>query len=731
MELNTLFKRIASSNPQNLGPSDVQLLAENLIPTSSRSAQSLAFLTLSKYCEGLLQADKTDDEQTEPITSAFLPLLESTFAGYHEIEPESFIPFTSLLAALFPLAPLPAVRLLTTHLEPSPEPPPDPLAVLLEAAELPSRLQPVLAGLFAQAAGNQPGRDLVRSRAGEWLRSAVDFGDDNELSALCAVALSKLGREGSLPGQDQDATPADEALCRTLMGSIASSPASSTALLPSLEGLSILSIRPPIRELLAGSHTFLRSLLKLVPTVQLRGGSLPVTPRGSMDVDLRLFEPVETSLCYGVTTILVNLTSRKAAVSAEDLQLAKLRAMAISGKTIAQPQEDDPLESDQAVRERVKRVLKAGCVSALRGLARAESRLVKVGLGSLCLNLVEEKADRPAFVRDGGFKVLSEVVRNLTINPSATTKNPSATSDVTAVLPAVQALAKLVITIPPHLLFPPPHLTTSLNALTPLYSLLVQPSSTLLQQFESLMALTNLASVDPSISSRIVVASIVLPKTDSMWSSSGKDDEVKVLTKVEELMLDDNSMIRRAATQLVCNLASSPAGFSYFAGEVVQSSTARVKSRLNVLLVLTDVEDMPTRLASGGALAILTGSNTACEALLSDNDELVSSKRSVWSRVLRMLDPEGAAEEERHEDHGPISIISITLPNSDLAYRAVTILRNFITFCSSMEETRRGSEFSVAKEARMEERLLETLRSGVGEEVSQITVECLKLLKKS
>ncbi len=732
-ELKGLLKRVSSAKLPHLTSDDVRLLANGLLPTSIRSARSLAFLCLSKYCQAVLKDEKSDEEKTDFIFSNFKPFLESCFAEHDEAEPELFIPFTTLPAALFPLAPLPAVRLVTTPLDASSDPSPDALSVLLEAAELPSPLQPALAELLAQASGTKPGRELVRSRAIEWLRGAVEFGDKSELGTLCAVALSKLGREESLPGSDQRAgvdpeESDEEALCQKMMAFVMSRPSSNSALLPTLEGLSILSVRPRIQEVLARSPSFLASLLALAPSIAARGGSLPVTPRGSMDVDDKLFEPVETSVCYGVTTILVNLTSRKPPMSAEDQQIAKLRTVAISGKKGPVRTEEDPLESEEAVKQRVKCVLKTDCVSALRGLARAESRLVKEGLGRLCLNLVEDKGDRPAFVREGGAKVLSGVVRDLTVG-SATSKDSSIPNDTIVTLPAAQALAKLVITIPPHLLFPPPHLTTSFNALTPLYTLLIHPSSTPLQAFESLMALTNLASIDPSIASRIVEATVAPPHTESVWQSSGRDDKVKVIGKVEELMLDDNNMIRRAATELVCNLASSPAGFNYVTGHMAGGSSARVKSRLNILLVLTDVDDLPTRLAAGGALAILTQSKSACGALLSEAYDGSTPKRTVWSRSLRMLDPEDAAH-ELDEDNEAIPAISSTPPNPELVHRAVITLLNLFTYASSLDENRRSTEFATARKAGMEDKLLEVLRSGAGEEVLQPTVECLKLLQK-
>jgi len=730
-ELHILLKSLTSSDSPVLRENDVKILATSLVPTASRSARSLAFLCLSRYCDTVRKPGRTEEEQKDIVESAFRPLLNSTFKGDEQVVPEIYVPMTALLAVLFTLAPAASVKLLTAPIDAATDPPVDPLGILLEAAELLSPLQPILAELLAQAAGTKLGREIVRSRAIEWLRGGIDFGETKEVGVFCAVALSKLGREEAVPGQEDgqngDHEQMDDlGLCEKMMSSITAISASSTAILPTLEGLSILSLQPRIKELLAKSPTFLASLLALSPATKAKGGSLPVTPRGSMDVDEKLFEPVETGVCYGVTTVLVNLTSRKPALSAEDQQIAKLRAMAISGRKGAAETEDDPLDSDEAVRIRVNCVLNAGCVSILRGLARAESRLVKEGLGRLCLNLVEDKANRPGFVRDGGFRVLSVAVRDLSETGSSKTAIPP---DNSALLPAAQALAKLVITTPPHLLFPPPHLTTSLNALTPLHSLLLRPSSTLLQHFESLMALTNLASIDPSIASRIIDASVTLQQTDAMWRGSGREDKARVMTKVEEFMLDDNVMIRRAATELACNLANSQAGFSYFTGDGSTEFHARTQSRLKVLLVLTNVDDLRTRLAAGGALAVLTESQSACAALLSRGEYDTKSKRTVWSRALGMFDPEDT-DAELDEDDQPIPVTSTTPPNLDLVHRAVIILLNLVTFTRVQPEPQRVTEFAAARKAGIEDKLLGVLRMKIGEELLQPTVECLKILKK-
>jgi hypothetical protein len=723
--LEALLKR---SGVENITTEDISLLAESLVSTSPKSTRSLAFLNLSKLSQA-----QTSSGSNVKLVNSVQSYLDSVFSTSND-NVDCYIPFVSLLTALFALSPQLAIPLLTARIpaegSAGGEQGPDVLDVLLEASELPSLLQPALAELLAQVASSKQGREIAQ-RADAWLRGAIDYDQKGDLGVLCAVALSKMSPADSSDAIEQPAdtkTIEEIGLAKKMMEHVQSSPSSSPTLLPTLEGLSILSTKGHVKHLLATSPAFLSSLLALSPVPDTRPSSLPVTPQASVDIDEKIFEPVETSLCYGLTTILVNITLRKPVLSAEDEQIAKLRAMAVSGKKGATV-EGSPFDADEAVEERVTATIKAGVVPALRGLVRAESLLVREGLGRLCLNLVVEKSHRPVFVRDGGFKVLSMVVRDL-LAPSTTNESKGPDASTIDYLPAVQALAKLIITTPPHLLFPPPHDTTALNALTPVYNLLAHPSSSLLQTFEALMALTNLATINPDIADRIVGATVSPPVHDTMWRGSGREDTIRVMTRVEELLLDSNTLVRRAATELVCNLIASPNGRSYFAGDAGSNDiSARVRSRLNILLVLSSIDDTPTRLAAGGALAMLTEDPMACRSLLSVTDETHS--RSVWTRLLGLLEPEVPQLDEDGEE---MPVISSAQPNADLIHRAVIVVYNLVDYAASLDKdgvVKGKGYLEEAQKAGVEEKLVEVVKANMSRrEILEPAVEALKILKR-
>ncbi|WOO85014.1 Protein unc-45 A [Vanrija pseudolonga] len=732
--LKALLKTLASSAPT---PGQVRTLSAALSP-SSPDTHALALLCLSTAVSTSDTKGGDVRAQAARIKDLFDPLVADAIAAGSS-DPSDLVPAVSLLAALASLAPAGVVAILTQPLdtvEASSDEVVDPLAVLLEFAELPSPLQPALASLISALAGTKAGRELVRTRALEWTTAAAESDKvEGDTAVLCTVALSKLGREDPVVGEseddrlarDEESKDAEERLARSLAASITKGGSSDQALLPTLEGLSVLSTRPPVRDVLASDAKFLSALVALSPVPTPTGGSLPVTPRSSV-VSLDPEAPVDAALCYGLVTILGNLSARRPVLSEHDAQMARLRRMAIAGKTAAATEEEDPHESDAAVAARVQALYKAGVVGSLRGLVRAESPRIREALGKLCLNLVEERAHRPVFVRDGGFRVLSIVIRDFT----------SKKEQAYDALPACQALAKLVISTPPNLLFPPPHQTNALSALPPLFLLLVHPSATLLQTFESLMALTNLASIDPAFGERIMSAQVAVPVPPD-FRGQGRDDKdkpVRIVTRVEELLLDDNALVRRAATELVCNLVNSDSGFRYFAGEPAEGKAepeggARATSRLSILLLLTDADDLATRLAASGALAVLTDSAAACATLVEGKGMPAGSKRSVWDRVGDLFEPGGAAPE--FDDAGArIPVVSSQPPNPDLVHRGVFIALNLLNYVDELPSPAREEQLKRAAAGLKDP--LERLQKGLGSDPNGVrphVEHMLKLLGKA
>lgn len=725
-DLTALLRELSAPNADVktiVTPTRVGELSVALAPGADRDVSSLGLLALSKIVD---MSHGTEDEKAARLKGVFDPLVSNAIAKNSE-DPADLVPAVSLLANLAPLAPGAVVDILTQPLgltKDEKENDIDPLAVLLEFAELPSPLQPALGGLFAALAGTKQGRALVRSRALGWVEAASDASNaEGDAQVLCAVTLSKLGRGEAVPGEpeeerlarEQQAEEGEERYAKQLISHVKTASPSSPALLSTLEGLSVLSTRPAVRDVLCSDPAFLKALLALSPVPHASGGSLPVTPRESMvSLDESAERPVDGALCYGLTTILDNLVARKPVLSAEDAQMDRLRRMALSGKT---KDEADPHESEEAVKKRVDALVSAGVIPAMSGLVRAGSVRVKTGLGHLSLGIVDDRSHRASFVRDGGFRVLSHVIRDLTakdINKEA--------------LPALQALAKMVISVPPQLLFPAPSEVNALNALRPLELLLCHSGSNLLQKFEALMALTNLASVNPEFGDRIVTAE--LPAPENTLRGAGSSNKTKVVDVVETLMLDDNTLVQRAATELVCNLVNCEKGYMLFSGESgAEPANPRAAARLGILLLLTDADDMATRQAASGALASLTDSAAACHSLLAGGGISTSTKRSAWDRVAELFAPGGAQEDD---DGERLEVVSSEPPDVGLAHRGAVILANLTRYLASNEgEGERKEQTLKMKEARVEEKLARGAKAlmGGGPETKPALEAVLEALK--
>ena len=723
-DLKVLLTSLKGPDTPLLSPSQLENLANGF---TSSSTKGLATVCLSLYVERLQDSEDTEQAKINSIEGAFRPLIDAHLQNAVDVDDSThsadLVAPTLLLANLFLFATAAAVGLLTKSSYGINGTATDALGILLEDAELPGPLQSALAELFAHATGTKLGRELVRSRGLEWLQGAVNLpSDDETVGLLSAVALSKLNVEitpdsvaSNDPSSDDkaDSMRNDAALCKKFLAFISAHTASPAECVSAVEGLTMLSTKSYIKAMLCEDTASLRSLLALSPVPMQRPGSLPPTRGNGAGFDEASLAPVESALCFGLTTILANLTIRRPVLSAEDEQIARLRAMAISGKKGGvDAVNEDPLESDDAVRDRVSALFRAGVVPALSGLVRAESRPVRQALGQVCLQLVEDQANRPLFIRDGGPRILAVVIRDF-MSSMTKGKQTSSSEIVADSLPAIQALAKLAITTPPHLLFPPPSLTTSLNALAPLYLLLMYPSSTLLQVFEALMALTNLASIDPSIGNRIVHATLTLPPDDSTFRGSGREDSEEVMRKVEELLLADNTLLRRAASELICNLASSPDGFALFSGEYSNGKApkSRTRSTLHILLILCDVDDVPTQLAAGGALAILMESSTACRYLLEIGRDTSQTKRGVWERLLALM----AIDDDPHQGGGN-SVATEDSFNVDLTLRVTIIMVNLFNYAKSVPTDEREGAFPPATIAESVRKKLESIFSSTQSE---------------
>lgn len=250
-----------------------------------------------------------------------------------------------------------------------------------------------------------------------------------------------------------------------------------------------------------------------------------------------------------------------------------------SGEKQFQHLKIDPLDEDAFVDKRCSALVQFGAVKILCLMTKGEDEkgvLINVRelVSQVFVNLATFQKNRGKMVQDGAPQALLSLIQYKNSTPK--TKNLAA-----------HAIAKIAISIDPNLGF---RETLASSFIEPLKALL--RSDDPLQQFESMMALTNLALVGPEIATLII-----------------KD---KGLSDIEYLQLDQNFMLQRAASELLCNLLQ----LSDMADEY-RNMNSLTERRLKIWAGLSGADDLKTALASSGALAILSSDPEICKVIYS------------------------------------------------------------------------------------------------------------------
>lgn len=229
--------------------------------------------------------------------------------------------------------------------------------------------------------------------------------------------------------------------------------------------------------------------------------------------------------------------------------------------------EEHPLDAHEHVENRIRILAENGVTHALLALSTTDSKNSREIISRIFNAICEFPELRGIVVQQGGARCLLQLAQNNTAPGKVI---------------AAQALARIGITINPEIAFPGQR---AYDAVKPIMDLLDANNSGL-QNFEALMALTNLAAVSDSVRKRII-----------------KDG----LGQIEHYVFEDHEQLRRAATQCFLNLMLL---------EDTQKLFER-GDRVKLFTLILGEEDMDTRLAAAGALAILTSnSEVACAKIV-------------------------------------------------------------------------------------------------------------------
>ncbi|KAL6031055.1 hypothetical protein STEG23_030893 [Scotinomys teguina] len=323
----------------------------------------------------------------------------------------------------------------------------------------------------------------------------------------------------------------------------------------------------------------------------------------------------ERSVLFAVASALVNCTN------SYDYEEPDPKMVELAKYAKQHVPEQHPKDKPSFVRARVKKLLAAGVVSAMTCMVRTESPVLTNScrelLSRIFLALVEEVEDRGTVVAQGGGKALLPLALEGT--DVGQTK-------------AAQALAKLTITSNPEMTFPGERVY---EVVRPLISLLHLNCSGL-QNFEALMALTNLAGISERLRQKIL--------------------KEKAVPMIEGYMFEEHEMIRRAATECMCNLAMSK--------EVQDLFEAQGNDRLKLLVLYSGEDDELLRRAAAGGLAMLTSMRPSlCSR--------IPQVTTHWLEILQAL---------------------LLSPNQELQHRGTVVVLNMVEASKEVASTLMESE---------------------------------------
>ncbi|KAI0322995.1 armadillo-type protein [Amylostereum chailletii] len=612
-------------------PDELSYLTGAFTPDQDAAQRSKAYLVLASFCQGVRASSPPKGEgETDPGTENLSRKLSVAVARIADPDEKDILAGLSFLSALFQVDWQAAASLFSQdHI----------LTAITDVLDLyPSEsVSRECARLLSQASGHKSCRAVLPSDCLKWLESTLAKTKDPSLRASAAIAVVKLSRgaksdAADLPkGELVDSSGADRELVDMMKGLVVSGDKDSLS--DAVEGLAYLSVEPVVKESLVDDPTFLSRLFSFaVP----RKGATPASP-----------EYLSHTILYGVLMIISNLSTYRPRLSAEDAQIEKLRRMAKAGSGSASKaggKGDDVLEDDEHAKRRGSKIVQYGGLNVLTTALRvSDSEGMRLTVAKALLSLVEDKENRGRVLQSGGARALVDVIRKSLPTSPSEEKEPDST-----ILTPIQALAKLAITASPVQVFGPDSGAIH-DSIRPFAILLSHTSSSLLQRFEAMMALTNISSHSAEAAERVAKAK-------------------GLVSKVEFLMLEDHALIRRAATELLCNLmAGSDEIFDRYAGD---GSSDGAKSKLHVLLALSDVDDLPTRLAASGALATLTASPHACRSLYS----LEQEHGRVIRTFVQLIDPSILDTHDDQDRDGS----SFAPSDPGLVHRGVVCIQNFL-----------------------------------------------------
>ncbi|QSL65117.1 hypothetical protein MERGE_002422 [Pneumocystis wakefieldiae] len=309
-------------------------------------------------------------------------------------------------------------------------------------------------------------------------------------------------------------------------------------------------------------------------------------------------EPSDVSFIFPAFVSIKNITSYKSELTEEQKQIIKLKSIAEGSIENS----EDILESNEKVTERCFKIINYQISMALNLALSCQSDAIKTLCSKIILSFSIEKKHRIILAKQGVIRILYNIIKDYQ------TKTLSIEdSESNFLYPAIVSLVKILITVNPNLIFDRSKFQVD-DVIKPIYECLkISENDNSMVQFECLLALTNLASMNIEIREKLV--SILWPMIESFW-------------------LSNNQLIQRSTIELICNLVACPSGVTIF---------KKNRQRIHILLALADSPDMNTRCAAGGALAILSD-DLSIYMINEDSEDLIHRGLVCIANIIYSLD---------------------------------------------------------------------------------------------
>lgn len=437
---------------------------------------------------------------------------------------------------------------------------------------------------------------------------------DDDIRIRALVGLCKLGSSG---GTDASIRPFSEGstlklaeACRRFLIHPNTNP---DTIKWAVEGLSYLTLDAEVKEKLIEDQAALVAIMGLTKLEK-------------------------TSAMYALVSIFVNLCNayEKQEVIPEMIELAKFSKCHVP--------EDHELDDVDFVNKRIMLLCKYGVITVLVKLSKTESLNIKELISRLFNAICVLPEVRGEVAKLGGIKTLLELAH------SGTPKGKRQAS---------QALARIGISINPEVSFKEQR---CLESIRPFLGLL-HPDCTALENFESMMALCNMASVNEVVRKKIL-------------DSGG-------LQLIESYLFEEHQMLKRASAQCFTNLMLSHEVVKLFEGN---------NDKLKMLFLLCEEEDEDTALAAAGAVAIAVSNSVECsKKLMTFNN---------WEESLKAL---------------------LAHPNNAMQHRALVIAHSLIDTDKEIAEKMFATDIMEVLMA------LSIMEDENKKEIKEMAVKCLKL----